>query len=189
MYGVVCTKLQGRGWNRWGKMHKYFDYSGNAVADESPKQEYEFGHRLLKKGCTGKDVTALQEALIDLGYSCGKYGADGDFGNATENAVISFQEINGLEVDGKAGNETYGKIKELLLKDADIVEEELQKVLVIGGSVNVRDLPSTKTGRIMKVAHKGDEYSHTGNEENGWFEIYIGDEKGWISGKYAEVKK
>lgn len=44
--------------------------------------------RLLKRGSTGDDVKELQKALIDLGYSCGSYGADGDFGRATENAVM-----------------------------------------------------------------------------------------------------
>jgi peptidoglycan hydrolase-like protein with peptidoglycan-binding domain len=47
--------------------------------------------RLLKYGRRGDDVKQLQEALIKLGYSVGGYGADGDFGAATEKAVIKFQ--------------------------------------------------------------------------------------------------
>lgn len=192
MYGVVCTRFSGRGWNRWGVMNKYFDYGNAEVKPETeiekPETEMEFGARLLKRGCKGNDVKMLQESLIDLGFSCGKYGADGDFGAATEDAVIAFQTAYGLEVDGKAGNETCGKIKELMVDDSDPVEAPMAKVMVTGGTVNVRDLPS-KTGRIMKVVKKDEEYSHTGNTENGWFEISFGDEKGWISGKHAEVKK
>jgi len=47
--------------------------------------------RLLKRGRTGDDVRLLQEALIKLGYDLGSYGADGDFGGATQKAVLKFQ--------------------------------------------------------------------------------------------------
>ncbi len=61
------------------------------------------GGRILKKGRTGADVAQLQAALIALGYSCGSWGADGDFGSATDKAVRSFQRDRGLEVDGEFG--------------------------------------------------------------------------------------
>lgn len=190
MYGVVCTKLNSRSWNRWGWMEKYFDYSGNASASTPSTEkndDMEFGHRTLRKGSTGSDVKALQEALIDLGYSCGKYGADGDYGSATKSAVESFQEQNGLEVDGIAGEETFAKIKALMAHDGDPVDPSVQKkIRVTGGTVNVRDQPSTM-GRILKVARKGETYPATDRMDNGWHEILVGDEKCWISGKYAEV--
>lgn len=185
----MSTKLSERGWNRWGKMHKYFDYSGNVITPEVKDDgEYEFGHRTLKKGMEGKDVKAMQEALIDLGFSCGRYGADGEFGSATEDAVEAFQFANDLEVDGIAGDKTFELLKRLLVDDGDPMDEPTDTIVVTGGTVNIRDLPSTK-GKIMKVSKKGQEYSATGAEENGWFGIYVGNEKGWISGKYAEVKK
>lgn len=62
MYGVVCTKLNSRSWNRWGWMEKYFDYSGNASASTPSTEkddDMEFGHRTLKKGSVGSDVKAL----------------------------------------------------------------------------------------------------------------------------------
>lgn len=68
------------------------------------------------------------------------------------------------------------------------VNEATKQIVVTGGTVNIRDLPSTK-GKIIKVSKKGQEYSATGDEENGWFGIYLDNKKGWISGKYAEVKK
>lgn len=64
----------------------------------------------LKKGCTGIDVRALQTLLIGYGYSCGAFGADGDFGRATEGAVKQFQEDNGLEADGIVGIKTWTKM-------------------------------------------------------------------------------
>ena len=70
------------------------------------KGDYTMEMRILKKGCTGEDVKALQILLIGRGCSCGKYGADGDFGTATENAVMMYQDKNGLTVDGVAGKGT-----------------------------------------------------------------------------------
>lgn len=52
------------------------------------------------------DVKALQEALMALGYSLPKYGADGKFGTETANAVRKFQKDNGLKVDGIVGKDT-----------------------------------------------------------------------------------
>ncbi len=62
----------------------------------------------LKNGATGSDVRKMQKRLIELGYLSGS--ADGDFGDATENAVRAFQRRNGLEVDGKAGEATLDKL-------------------------------------------------------------------------------
>ena len=62
----------------------------------------------LEMGCKGSDVKKLQKRLKDLGYLNGT--ADGDFGAATEAAVIAFQEHNGLNADGKAGIATQNKL-------------------------------------------------------------------------------
>ena len=37
----------------------------------------------LHKGSSGSDVKELQILLIKAGYSCGKYGTDGKFGDGT----------------------------------------------------------------------------------------------------------
>ena len=62
------------------------------------------GSALIRKGSKGEAVKQLQNRLIALGYSCGSYGADGDFGTATEKAVKQFQQDHGLEVDGIVGS-------------------------------------------------------------------------------------
>jgi peptidoglycan hydrolase-like protein with peptidoglycan-binding domain len=56
-------------------------------------------------------VTLVQTQLIQRGYSCGKSGADGKFGSATEAAVKAFQKDNGLKVDGIVGQETYAALE------------------------------------------------------------------------------
>ena len=76
------------------------------VASTTRKGDYTMEMRNLKKGCTGEDVKALQILLIGRGYSCGKYGADGDFGSATDSAVRAYQKATGKTVDGVAGKAT-----------------------------------------------------------------------------------
>ena len=64
----------------------------------------------MQKGSKGEITKLLQERLISLGFSCGKYGADGDFGNGTLEAVIKFQKANGLIADGIVGEKTWSKL-------------------------------------------------------------------------------
>ena len=65
---------------------------------------------VLRKGAKGDNVKALQILLIGRGYSCGSYGADGDFGTATYNAVKAYQKDKGLSVDGVCGPKTWAKL-------------------------------------------------------------------------------
>lgn len=64
---------------------------------------------LLKRGMMKSvAVKSMQGALIAHGYDCGPDGADGDFGENTEKAVIKFQEEHLLQVDGEFGPECQG---------------------------------------------------------------------------------
>ena len=187
MYGVVKTKLNSRGWNRWGLMTKYFDYL-EAGQGDAPK--YEFGHREMSKGDTGADVKALQEALISLGFSCGKWGADGEFGSATRSAVVAFQTANNLAADGFVGPKTVAAINALLPESGEEPEPHADpakpQVKVTGGSVYLRTLPST-SGAIRAVVHLGDLLPSAGDTVNGWFPVVRDGEVCYISGKYAEA--
>lgn len=78
--------------------------------EKADTKGYEMNLRLLKRGCKGEDVKALQILLIGRGYSCGSYGADGDFGSATESAVKSYQRSKKLDIDGKVGAATMGSL-------------------------------------------------------------------------------
>ncbi len=62
----------------------------------------------LKLGMNGNGVRALQSRLKDLGYYTGS--VDGDYGAATQAAVISFQSDNGLTKDGVAGKSTMNAL-------------------------------------------------------------------------------
>lgn len=63
---------------------------------------------VLKKGCKGEDVRALQGILDALGYPCGN--ADGSFGSNTEAAVKKFQASNNLTADGCVGANTWAEL-------------------------------------------------------------------------------
>lgn len=65
---------------------------------------------LIRKGQHSEDVRKVQERLIQLGYSCGRFGADSIFGNSTLEAVKQFQKNNGLGVDGIVGPATWAKL-------------------------------------------------------------------------------
>ncbi len=65
---------------------------------------------LLVLGSKGAAVTRLQNRLLELEYDCGVSGADGNFGPATQSAVINFQKNNGLSPDGKVGPKTWEKL-------------------------------------------------------------------------------
>ena len=77
---------------------------------DETKEGYTMKMRNLSKGCKGEDVRALQILLIGRGYICGSYGADGDFGGATDAAVRNYQRDHGLGVDGIVGPATMGSL-------------------------------------------------------------------------------
>lgn len=65
----------------------------------------------LSKGDKGNDVKTMQTMLIAVGYSCGSYGADGDFGSDSDKALRKFQGDYGLTVDGKYGPKSKAKLE------------------------------------------------------------------------------
>lgn len=69
---------------------------------------------LVKFRANGEITRFIQKTLIKLGFSCGSYGADGDFGNCTLAAVQSFQASHGLSVDGEVGPFTWGELLGLI---------------------------------------------------------------------------
>ena len=183
MYGVVMTKLNDRRPNYWGWMTKYFDYDQPV---EYPHDSPAVGERILKNGMEGADVKAMQTNLIRLGYSCGKWGADGDFGDATEMALKKFQAEHGLEADGE-----YGKLSraamEKALADIEKPHDNPKTVKIVGGNCYVRTAPNTD-GKALGVAHDGDSLPYGGQtSDNGWNLVEYKGQNGWVSGKYSRL--
>lgn len=186
MYGVVRTKLSERGWNRWGLMTKYFDYADNGTQSVDNTTEDLFGSRLLRNGSEGDDVKQLQTNLIRLGFDCGKWGADGEFGDSTELSVKNFQHAYGLEEDGIYGPKSHKAMEEALAK-LDTPVEEPKKVYVEGGNCWVRTAPNTE-GIKLGVAKAGEQFTYGGQtSDDGWYLIAYQNQNGWISGKYGRL--
>lgn len=65
---------------------------------------------ILSKGAEGEIVKAMQMLLTGYSYSCGKAGADGDFGNSTLQALKNYQKDKGLTIDGCCGTKTWSSL-------------------------------------------------------------------------------
>lgn len=95
------------------------DWSAVVSADvpETPKEESEeepkaevTGLPVLRKGDKSEVVRAAQFLLNGRKCSVGIWGADGDFGNGTEAAVLAFQRRNSLDPDGIIGPQTWAAL-------------------------------------------------------------------------------
>ena len=144
---------------------------------------------------------ALQELLLQLGYSLPKYGADGAFGSETEAAVLDFQKDQEILQDGKYGSETHAALMDAVADDdegrKDAPETEPapetpmpagQRVMIVseGGKVNIRAGNGTQYARLSSVA-PGTTFEHIATAANGWHAVPFGNRVGWVSGSYAQL--
>lgn len=74
--------------------------------------------RFLRRGDSGSAVQKIQQALMSMGFSSPRLGADGDFGEETEIAVRSYQTARGLTADGIIGPSTIGNL------DSELIQPE-----------------------------------------------------------------
>ena len=148
------------------------------------------GDRLLKNGSEGEDVRTLQMYLVGLGYDIGKYGCDGDYGDATELAVRAFQKDAGIGVDGDYGPITHAALMDAVDKASEVKPSvKARKVRIVGGNCWVRSAPNTDAEKLG-VAHNGSEYTYQGEtSDNGWHLIIFDNKNGWVSGKYSRVEE
>ena len=65
---------------------------------------------VLKAGCRGDSVMALQALLTGYGYECGSRGSYGTFDDATREALMEYQEDCLLSVDGSCGRKTWASL-------------------------------------------------------------------------------
>ena len=134
----------------------------------------------------GPDVKTLQEKLMELGYKLPKYGADGEYGGETVEAVKDFQKASGLSVDGQFGPKSLAALMDALAGDAPEDEDKpvaSDEVEITGGTVNLRLGPGTQYESVA-IARKGDELDKAQTE--GWIPVILGGRVVWVSGKYAK---
>ena len=198
--GCVKTKIAGRGWTSWFKL-PFIDYNDGTSHEENPTLDVPLGSRLLKKGMTGTDVKALQELLLQLGYSLPKYGADGAFGSETEAAVLDLQKDQEILQDGKYGSETHAALMDAVADDdegrknapeTDPAPETPvsagQRVVIVseGGKVNIRTGNGTQYARLSSVA-PGTTFENIATAANGWHAVPFGNRVGWVSDSFSRI--
>ena len=87
--------------------------SGGAVHTAKPEivpVYYSVRLPMLVKGMEGETVRAMQQLLMAKEYELPKYGADGEYGAETENALLLFQEDSNLKADAKCGPATWSAL-------------------------------------------------------------------------------
>ena len=183
-YDCVRNRVEKGPWTKWGMLpDSMITYDENV----KPVDPEPVGDRDLKNGDEGADVKQLQEDLISLGFDCGPYGADGEFGDCTEQAVEAFQRANGLKETGVYDAETRVAMAAALDK-ADEPAEKPRFVKIVGGDCYVRTAPNT-SGKKLGVAHRNDMYQYQGQtSDNGWHLIIYKNQNGWVSGKYSRLE-
>ena len=125
--GVCVSNLTANKWTYWGKL-KGVDYSAqnSPVSPSKPTNEQKPGQTMptLRKGDKGDYVSILQNKLLVRGYKLPRFGADGDFGNETLEAVKQFQRDHGLTADGVVGAKTW-----------EALEKNTEKVILYTATV------------------------------------------------------
>lgn len=136
----------------------------------------------LKRGDCGDSVRDMQLMLIAQDYDLGKWGADGEFGRDTENALKLYQAEHNLTPDGICGPKTWAVLEEYASGDPDHAEPELGYVTVKAGSWRIRSGPGTGFGTVGFV-RAGDKLKRTGDSAPGWIGVQYQGLDEWLSEK------
>ena len=164
------------------KIRSYRNYPWNVVLRYCGGATVDPSSVVLSKGSVGNTVKTMQTMLISCGYSCGSYGADGDFGSATETALKNFQRDHGLDVDGQ-----YGPMSKAALEKAynntKVISSLPRTMTVIKTPGVVRKSAKKASKCLTKLAAgtKVEAISKKTNDENQvWVRIKYQDITGWI---------
>lgn len=94
----------------WDCVLRYRENDGEAGEKAAEETVQLRGLPLLRRGSRGDAVRAAQYLMLCRGMTLPKYGADGDYGKETEDAVKEFQRLKGLEADGECGALTWAAL-------------------------------------------------------------------------------
>lgn len=112
IFGLLADGIVGEEtWNALGTA--YIDYVLGALSDLGLRQ---FPGTVLQNGSQGENVTYVQRILRSLSSrypSIPAISTDGYFGNNTQSAVIAFQRLTGLSIDGVVGRATWEALNDM----------------------------------------------------------------------------
>ena len=107
VYNLDQTYIPGFGRPNWDALNLT---NGSITPSKYPE---------LSSGMSGADVKKAQQLLIAKGYSCGIWGADGDFGKGTYNAVTAIQRDCGFKETGIIDDAVWAVLLNESLPDDD----------------------------------------------------------------------
>jgi hypothetical protein len=105
---------------RGGSDNRYRYPDGSIRAETVLINTFDLEEDIMQNGDEGLRVVAVQNQLMALGYELPEYGADGDYGDETVEAVKAFQTDTELDVDGVLrATDTAILFQALLVVDPD----------------------------------------------------------------------
>lgn len=181
---ILVTKTKG---------HTVIVVSGRARSTATTSNTSTATKSYLSKDDKGNDVKTMQTMLIAVGYSCGSYGADGDFGSSSDKALRKFQEDYGLTVDGKYGSKSKAKLESVYNRKKSSKPLGTYKVTAKSGlyvregaGTNYNIVPKNKLTKNAQEHAKSNGALRYGTRvtvkewKNGFARI----PSGWVSGDY-----
>lgn len=183
---ILVTKTKG---------HTVIVVSGRARSTVATSNTSTATKSYLSKGDKGNDVKTMQTMLIAVGYSCGSYGADGDFGSDSDKALRKFQGDYGLTVDGKYGSKSKAKLESVYNRKKSSKPLGTYKVTAKSGlyvregaGTNYNIVPKNKLTKNAQEHAKSNGALRYGTHvtvkewKNGFAHI----PSGWVSGDYLK---
>lgn len=183
---ILVTKTKG---------HTVIVVSGRARSTVATSNTSTATKSYLSKGDKGNDVKTMQTMLIAVGYSCGSYGADGDFGSDSDKALRKFQGDYGLTVDGKYGAKSKAKLESVYNRKKSSKPLGTYKVTAKSGlyvregaGTNYNIVPKNKLTKNAQEHAKSNGALRYGTRvtvkewKNGFARI----PSGWVSGDYLK---
>ena len=183
---ILVTKTKG---------HTVIVVSGRARSTVATSNTSTATKSYLSKGDKGNDVKTMQTMLIAVGYSCGSYGADGDFGSDSDKALRKFQGDYGLTVDGKYGSKSKAKLESVYNRKKSSKPLGTYKVTAKSG-LYVREGAGTNYNIVPKNKLTKNAQEHA--KSNGalrygtrvtvkeWKSGFARIPSGWVSGDYLK---
>lgn len=114
-YGVSSTYIAGFGRPNWGIFSSNDTDSGTTGENTPSKKEtcsVSVTLPVIRFGDCSRWVKLMQTALITAGFSCGWYGADGEFGAETKVGLFKYRQKLGLDGEIECNAEVWKKLLE-----------------------------------------------------------------------------
>jgi D-alanyl-D-alanine carboxypeptidase (penicillin-binding protein 5/6) len=123
---ILTHDNKDRGWTDDNAAHVVCGKIARAAYDHfNPEGEPAAGPKVLRVGSDGELVEALQRTINVRLQPSPDLGIDGDFGPATQGAVVAFQKQSGLPTSGDVDADTWQALGTLITEDAPVADPSI----------------------------------------------------------------